>query len=843
MGGILRVTSSIFARYGLDPFYDMDEPLTQSRPKRLPQTKQKREKKPWKRQFVAVDGEGWDGKYTLLQISCRRDDLYNPKGLSTRAILKYLTDHWTSSQAAYVGFGLNYDFEMWLKDVSDEDFQRLLNGETIDFLGYQLSYIPRKMFTIRHSIRTGKKYTNPNTGQLEDDMGERELVFQDVLGFFQSSFEEALEKWHIDIPPIISEFKKLRGGFHSGMIAKIKEYNRAELAKLVELMEAFAQADQEAFEAIGLEPNHSGRIWYGPGSRAKNLLTQTKWINEHPALTMPKDTPKWARLGLLPETSVREVAEFLAAEEDAKIPYSDIVGRVKDVGGLTWHKDSHYFEEILSLPKGTRQRIRNKHGMPLDELADELNMTVNDLLDALQKWQPQVKHHPRLFMDEAMEKLLQEDPAKLFEHMFAASYYGGRIEAAAQGQFTGTLYDYDVNSAYPYAITNLPRWMSDDLMWVDGFDPQNRQGMYFVRWQFPTGTNFYPFPFRAQNGNVYFPRMGAGWVMSPEVCAAKLHFEEGELYETGAHGFKKLGFVVVGGFVLRGTDGCGDGLSRPPHPCSTADKMVEMADFRLKSKAAKKRIQEGRPEPGDEGLERAEKQVKLFMNSTYGKLIQQIGSHKFLNTFAASWTTSTCRALILRAAGNDRTNNVISIMTDGILTRNPLSVNEGNRLGQYELTKVEGCIQLIPGIYRLDTDLKGKKHTLRYRGVGKRFSYLKSLRVLEHKEEYDVHLRLFVSRTLSIHMPDAFGDKRYQFIDITRKEEFSLKSKREGKTKLTKRKRFQFLPPKSPPEGFDVVSKPYELDIEPIELSYDFCQSEEELLSRGLSSILLDEMI
>lgn len=835
------MTTDIFARYGPDPFSDLEEsqhvtlarggtragagrprkPRTDrmdAAPTPKAHTPTVIPQKEWAGRFIAVDGEGWDGKYTLLQLSCRRDDLYNARGLSTKSILRYLTDHYSSSTHAYVGFGLNYDFEMWLKDVPDADFLALLAGEEIDFCGYTLSYIPRKMFSITHAMSNGKMRT---------------LTYQDVMGFFQSSFESALKKWKISIPSIITEFKALRSGFTPAMLPRIKEYNRTELAKLIELMEALRDSDRDAWHMIGLDPKHSGRIWYGPGSRASNFLKQTRWVDEHPPLLVPENTPMQAKRMLLPHAAVHALAAQLAEAgallRDAR---TDIVKRVVDAGGLRGLSrgyESYAVEIKTRIPASVRRRITKKAGMPLDELADVLGLEADVLIELLSHADEAPATDAADYKTTAEDTLLSYDNDTLYEHMFAAAYYGGRIESAAQGVFTGKLYDYDVNSAYPFAITHLPKWDEESLLWVDGYDKTRRMGMYFVRWCLPEGYNYYPFPFRAKSGNVFFPREGAGWYMSPEVDAALSLFPEGELYTSWSMGFKKKGICIVGGFVLDDTAGCSDGRTMPTEKrrCTTAKKMSEMARVRLEAKVTGATF---------------EKALKLLMNSVYGKTIQQVGTHKFLNTFAASWITSTCRALILRAIGAD-VGNVIAIMTDGILTQRPLAVPIGAALGDYGLETVEGCIQLVPGVYRLNTDLRGEPHTLRYRGVGKGFSYLRGIKVLEGKKEYKVKLRLFVSRTLAMHMPKAYGDSLYHFIELQRKEDFGLQSKREGRVRLTKTRRNQFLPPKSIKPGTETVSMPYQLDIEPVEIGYDFCTSETELLTKGLSSILLDEML
>lgn len=756
--------------------------------KRKSSTRRKKSK-PWTGRFLAVDGEGWDGKYTLLQMT-GQEDLYRPEGLTTEDILAYLT--WDerglkSSRNAIVGYGLGYDFDNWLRDVPQRDYEDLINGAEVEYRDFVLSYIPRKMLSIRTRDLDGY---------------EKTFTVMDTLSFFQSSFVGALEKWGIDVPQIIRDGKAAREEFGADQIDWVRQYNRWELLKLCELLEALREEDEKAFSLLGLDPRHSARIWYGPGSRAANLLDETLWLDEHPPLHLPVETPASLRPTLVPLHLVRieagKLAEEAKAAEGAK---RDIVLELRDLGGVKVPAKTHpAYHGWHRVPAAVRRRVSARSGMALDEAAEMLGMTLAELLERLETYAPYTPDED--FEATARRALAWEDEtSEWWDHMFAAAYFGGRIESAYVGE-CGRLYGYDLNSAYPYAITHLPWWEPGDLVWVEGLDPEMRMGMYYVRWRLAPGANFYPFPWRSRSGNVFFPPAGEGWVMSPEVYAALLHWPEG--------------IEVVGGLVLQHTEGAGDGIGFPAQRASTGVVLEEMARQRLEAKARG---------------ERHEKALKLVMNSVYGKTIQQVGSHKYLSTFAASWITSTCRALIYRAVGPDWDKQVIGIMTDGMYTRRELDVEEGPWLGQWERTEYDEGLFLLPGVYRLR---KNGKEVRKYRGVSSDIDYDAALRAWRQGEKYPTKVRIYVTRAMAIHQPNAYGDKAHRFVEIERAEDFSLKSKRQVEG-VDRGERLAWHPPKHATLG--EMSTPYMLRLDPAELTLD----EADDLDQAYFDALLDQ--
>ena len=312
------------------------------------------------------------------------------------------------------------------------------------------------------------------------------------------------------------------------------------------------------------------------------------------------------------------------------------------------------------------------------------------------------------------------------QYPFSNAYEGGRIEESAAGFFLNAE-DADINSAYPWAISLLPKWKADDLQSSPGDQSAKRlMGMYRVEWHFNPEHYWNPFPYRLKHG-VFFPPTGSGWVMSPEVYAAQDTDPDWREH-----------FTITHSVWLNGTDHWGDGLTKPPEYrlSTTAKTMAKLAEIRLEAKKV--------------GL-MMENALKLIMNSEYGKVTQQVGSHLYFSDFASAWITSVCRSMIWRAIAPERaTRNVIAVKTDGILSLTPLPfVHEriGSALGQFEVTPATEVIQLLPGIYEVRNP--GQPPKPHVRGFGRDFDFEKGLSVLIDGTGYGYTLHVFVSRWLA----------------------------------------------------------------------------------------------
>jgi hypothetical protein len=257
------------------------------------------------------------------------------------------------------------------------------------------------------------------------------------------------------------------------------------------------------------------------------------------------------------------------------------------------------------------------------------------------------------------------------------AYYGGRIEVPVYGCIPGPLYDYDINSAYPSAALELPniasgRWSHDRAYRLD-----LPFSLYHVHWDLPLGRPFYPFPWRAPDGAIFFPPRGRAWVWSPELTATLVYGR-----------FPKRSIRVL--------EACHFTPDDPSHhPLSV---LREKYDLRKRSE------REGNP---------AAKAIKLTMNAIYGKLAQsvsgmaQFGGEEgkgrrptFHQIEYAGFMASTCRARVYGAA-SQKPDAILAFATDGILSREPLDLPVSEDIGDWGLKTFQAATLVQSGVYRL----------------------------------------------------------------------------------------------------------------------------------------------
>ena len=162
-------------------------------------------------------------------------------------------------------------------------------------------------------------------------------------------------------------------------------------------------------------------------------------------------------------------------------------------------------------------------------------------------------------------------------------------------------------------------------------------------------------------------------------------------------------------------------------------------------------------------------------------------------------------------------------MTDGILSTAPLPIPLSDALGSWTVTEFGGGYQFAPGVYRLqrlptDPDYvcrcvhskhDGDTHPYldHYRGF-LRFDAMKAAISLDTGTQYVSTNPVFVSRVMALH--DKKVRKRaYQFVPITRKETFSLASKR-NMDEPQRMGDATYYPAKSTWENDVLVSWPYD---------------------------------
>jgi hypothetical protein len=305
------------------------------------------------------------------------------------------------------------------------------------------------------------------------------------------------------------------------------------------------------------------------------------------------------------------------------------------------------------------------------------------------------------------------------------AYFGGRIELTRLGTVK-RLYRYDINSAYPWALSHLYtltyQWT---LVTTWTAQPQSQMSIWRVSWRLPPGSPLGPFPFRETDGLISYPLTGEGWYWWPEVSAALRSF--GARAIRVDHGYVNIGDEYS---VLR-----------------------ELVHARYLERQALRAA-------GDP----AERLLKLAMNAMYGKFIQRLGSGRWYCLPWAGWATSLVRARLL-AAVRGREHHVVSFSTDGIVTDAPLTVKLADHLGGWDEAYYSSGTFVLPGLYRLQPP---KGHQLRHTRSydPSHFSWPSILRQLEASGTAQVPVSIFVGHQLADQQPD-YADRRLQFVSDT----------------------------------------------------------------------------
>jgi hypothetical protein len=260
----------------------------------------------------------------------------------------------------------------------------------------------------------------------------------------------------------------------------------------------------------------------------------------------------------------------------------------------------------------------------------------------------------------------------------AYAYFGGRFESFYTGRYCGPVYSYDIRSAYPHALRNIPSLGTGTFRYVDPGSTATVDArtvddfsLWKVRYEFrgPSKASLgfpHPFPYRDRQNRVFYPPYVEGWYWGVEVKAAAryfpnaVHISEGWVYEQG---------------------------ETSSYPFSFVPELYE------------KRAQWKREGNG------AQLAAKLALNSLYGKLAQRVGwdqekrqPPRWHQLEYAGFITATCRAMIYQAM-MQAPADIIAVETDGIYSRVPLDLDEGQHLGQWEAEIYSEIIYVQSGVY------------------------------------------------------------------------------------------------------------------------------------------------
>lgn len=282
-------------------------------------------------------------------------------------------------------------------------------------------------------------------------------------------------------------------------------------------------------------------------------------------------------------------------------------------------------------------------------------------------------------------KVSPENVSEAAQHAYA----GGRFELYKVGRIKGPVYSYDINSAYPFAISQLPSLQNGRWEYEEKPSSVEWFAVYHVRLRRRLAFPLAPGPLfhRDRNGNISYPWFLEGWYWGPEV--------------------KQLAGVpdveIVEGYIFVEDD---------PNfsPFSWVKGMYET---RRDWKAA------GNPN---------QMALKLTLNSLYGKMAQRVGWQLNENTGEirlppwfqlewAGWVTSYTRATLFNLMKHIPHAKLIAVETDGVYTTMPpdqFGMVESNELGGWSIDRYDEILYVQSGLAWLR---QGKKWTDKRRGL------------------------------------------------------------------------------------------------------------------------------
>lgn len=251
------------------------------------------------------------------------------------------------------------------------------------------------------------------------------------------------------------------------------------------------------------------------------------------------------------------------------------------------------------------------------------------------------------------------------------TYYGGRFEVLKRGSFE-KLYSYDINSAYPDTIKDLPSLKYGIWKQVKEINPNECIGFYNVMLDIPSDIYISAFPIR-HKGVVVFPSgIFATWITWYEADLLK------EYIKGISYGYEYF------------PD------KREYKPFKTG------IEYLYSQKAKFKDVNDV-----------FYFLIKLTMNSLYGCFLEKhkkidglVYSGILFNSVYASIITAKCRWKLLKDVGIDNWEKIVAFHTDSVITTEPIKLKMDTKIGNWSDEGSGAGLILGTGVYQIGKKIR-----------------------------------------------------------------------------------------------------------------------------------------
>lgn len=303
------------------------------------------------------------------------------------------------------------------------------------------------------------------------------------------------------------------------------------------------------------------------------------------------------------------------------------------------------------------------------------------------------------------------------------SFYGGRFELIMRG-FIGECWLYDINSAYPYALSLLPDLTMGSWISLEKIHPEATVGFFHIRAHVDNCVKIAPFPFRTKGGRIVYP-------VGEFETFVTLH----EL--KAVPGDARIGYEILDSQQFIPDENC-------KYPFK---EFIEKQDY-LRLELKRKKIP----------LERV---IKLVLNSMYGKTAQRVNNvmGNMYNSAIAAYITGFTRAqLYTFVREHNIEKDVVAFATDSVAVRKEIAGLNSEKLGEMKLDKhAIDVIYLSNGFYQFDGKWK-------QRGVGYDREKKVEIKHLDTKVGKDGQLYILVESTRTTHIKSGIKFNRLKSV-------------------------------------------------------------------------------